>query len=542
MREIKGNLVDVVRGECYPAKISFGRRIKRIEITQEKFNNYILPGFVDGHIHVESSMLCPSRFAEAVVPRGTTAVITDAHEIANVLGLHGIDYLRKDAAKSPLRMFFTAPSCVPATPFETAGAVLGLKELKKILKNKDVVALGEVMDFAAVIARDKQIMAKIQLAKVLNKPIDGHAPLLTGRELSRYISAGISTDHESVTAQEALEKSFKGMKIMMRHGSASRSLDDLVKVAKPGWMIVGDDISICDLLRGHLDAALKRAVQQGYDPMEAIKAVTINPAGHYRLELGAIQIGKRADMVEVDDLKEFNVKRVFIDGKLVAENGKPLFQIQPLRSSFAENSFRVGTKNSADFKLISRAKEHVKVRVIEIIKGQIITRESEHVLKVIDNEVMPDISKDVLKIAVVERYGRNQMANAFIKGISLKQGAIASSVAHDSHNIICVGTNGEDMALAVNQVIENKGGLAVVADHDIAGCDLPIAGLMSYESAEMVCNKFSTAARKLTKLGCELAGPFMTISFMALPVMPDLKLSAKGLFDVKRHRLVDVIK
>ncbi len=542
MQEIQGNLVDVIREEYYPAKITFSHLIEQIEKTKEKYNNYILPGFIDGHIHVESSMLCPSRFAEVVVPHGTTTVITDAHEIANVLGAKGIDYMRKDAARCPLKVLFAAPSCVPATPFETSGAVLGLRELKDIFKNEDVVALGEVMNFPAVIAGEKQIMDKIKLANAYNKPVDGHAPLLTGEELSRYIAAGISTDHESVSAEEALEKSHKGMKIMMRYGSASKSMEYLIKVAKPDWMIVSDDASINDLLQGHLSIALKKAVQLGYGPMAAIKAVTINPAEHYKLEIGAIRIGKRADMVEVSNLKKFEVKRVFINGNLVAENGNPLFQTQPFKAGYVENSFRVGSKNPDDFRIVCQARCSAKVRVIEIIKGQITTKESEHILKVVNNEIMPDISKDVLKIAVVERYGQNRIANAFVKGTSLEKGALALSVAHDSHNIISIGTNKEDMAQAVNRVIKYKGGLAVVADNEITGLELPLAGLMSSKPAQWVRDKFITAARKLTEIGCGLASPFMTISFLALPVIPDLKLSDKGLFDVKKFRFVDVIK
>ena len=542
MREIQGNLVDVIQGDCCPAKITFSHLIERIEITKDKFHNYILPGFIDAHIHIESSMLCPSRFAEVVVPHGTTTVITDAHEIANVLGTKGIDYLRKDAAKSPLKVLFTAPSCVPATPFETSGATIGIGELKDLFKNKDVVALGEVMNFPAVIAGDKQIIEKIQLSNTYNKPVDGHAPLLTGEMLSRYIAAGISTDHESVTAEEAIEKSGKGMKIMMRYGSASKSMEYLIKVAEPDWMIVSDDACICDLFHGHLNTALKRAVQLGYDPIEAIKAVTINPAKHYKLGIGAIQVGNKADMVEVSDLNEFEVKRVFINGNLVAENGNPLFRVQPFKASYLENSLRVGSKNPAEFRIMSQARCAARVRVIEIIEGQITTKESEHSLKVFNNEIMPDIGKDVLKIAVVERYGQNRIANAFVKGTSLKKGALAMSIAHDSHNIISIGTNKEDMAQAVNRVIKNKGGLTVVADNEVTGLELPLAGLMSSKPAQWVRNQFTTAARKLAEIGCDLASPFMTISFLALPVIPDLKLTDKGLFDVKKFRFVDVMK
>jgi adenine deaminase len=487
-------------------------------------------------------MLCPSRFAEVVVPYGTTTVITDAHEIANVLGTKGIDYMRKDAAGCPLKLLFAAPSCVPATPFETSGAVIGLKELKDIFKKEDVVALGEVMNFPAVIAGEKEILDKIQLAHSHNKPVDGHAPMLRGKKLCRYIAAGISTDHESVTADEALEKAQKGMKIMMRFGSASKSMDSLIKVAKSDWMIVSDDTSIHDLLQGHLNNALKIAIQRGWDPIAAIKAVTINPAKQYKLDNGAIKIGKSADMVEVSNLKDFEVKRVFIDGRIVAENGKPLFQTQPFKAGYVEKSFRVSPKKPDDFKIICQARGFAKVRVIEIIEGQIITRESEHNLKVVNNEILPDLSKDVIKIAVVERYGQNRIANGFVKGISLKKGALALSIAHDSHNIISIGTNKEDMAKAVNRVIRYKGGLSVVADNKVTGLDLPVAGLMSTKPAQWVRDKYDIATRKLNAIGCGLTNPFMTISFLALPVIPDLKLSDKGLFDVKKFRFVDVIK
>lgn len=534
---IRGNLVNPFTEEIYPAEIKFsGGVIECVKQIEGNFNQYILPGFIDAHIHIESSMLTPSRFAEAVVPHGTTSVISDPHEIANVLGTSGINYMIKDASIVPLNVFFTAPSCVPATPFETSGAVISAKEIDKLLERDEIVALGEMMNFPGVLADDPEVMAKITAAKTRKKPVDGHAPLLTGNELCKYIAAGISTDHECTVEDEVIEKRKLGMKVMLRQGSSAKNLADLIGAG--GDFIVSDDKHPEDLLKGHVDLMLKEAVELGEDPIEAIKMVTINPANHYNLNTGLIAPGKAADIVIVDTLENFNVKKVYISGKLVANNGKALFCSKPLE---LESTFKINNKKPEYFEILSSNKEE-KVRVIDVIDGQLITEESEAVLQVFDGKIKPDIENDVLKVSVLERYGHNRMINAFVRGFGLQEGAIASSVAHDSHNIIAVGTGSRDMADAVNKLVENNGGLVVASKGNFYSLNLPIGGLMSTKTAEEVAFKLEELHKALKEMGCKLASPFMTMSFLALLVIPKLKISDMGLFDVEKFDFVDVVK
>ncbi len=534
---IRGNLVDVFTEEIYPAEITIkGNLIECVKPVDAKFQRYILPGFIDAHIHIESSMLTPSRFAQTVVPHGTTSVISDPHEIANVLGIEGIKYMIKDAASVPLQVFFTAPSCVPATPFETSGAIIGAKEIDKLLQMDEIVALGEMMNFPGVLADDPEVMAKIEAAKTYKKPIDGHAPLLTGNDLCKYIAAGISTDHECTIPEEVIEKRKLGMKIMLRQGSSAKNLADLIDSG--GDFIVSDDKHPEDLIKGHVDLMLKEAVDYGLDPIEAIKMVTLNPATHYNLNTGLIAPGKAADIVITDNLTDFNVKEVLIGGKVVAREGKTLFSVKPL---LLQSSFKIEYKKTDDFEIISHKKME-KVRVIRTIEGQLLTEESEAILPVIDGKIRPDIENDILKIGVVERYGHKKMTNAFVHGFGLQEGAIASSVAHDSHNIIVVGTNSPDMADAVNKLIKNKGGLVAASKGSFYSLNLPIGGLMSTKTAEEVALKLETLHNALKDMGCKLSSPFMTMSFMALLVIPKLKISDMGLFDVEKFEFVDVTK
>ncbi len=534
---ISGNLVNIFTEEIYPAEIEFsGGVIECVRPVQRKFNGYILPGFIDAHIHIESSMLTPSRFAEAVVPHGTTSVVSDPHEIANVLGIKGIEYMINDAANVPLRVFFTAPSCVPATPFETSGAIIGLKEIDKLLCMEEMVALGEMMNFPGVLAEDQEVMAKIESSKKHKKPVDGHSPLLSGKDLCKYVRAGISTDHECTDPDEVREKRRLGMKIMLRQGSSAKNLKDLIDSG--GDFIVSDDKHPEDLLKGHVDMMLKEAVEYGLDALQAIKMVTLNPAEHYNLNTGLIAPGKSADLVIVDDLKNFNVKEVFIGGNRVAVDGKPLFSIKPLK---LQSSFKLVYKKPDDFEVLSNKKEE-EVRVIKAIEGQLFTEEIEATLKVVEGRIRPDIEKDVLKISVIERHGHSRMKNAFIQGFGLQNGAIASSIAHDSHNIIVVGTNSQDMADAVNKLIQNKGGLVIASKGDHHALNLPIGGLMSTETVGVVAYKLKRLQNALGKVGCKLTSPFMTMSFMALLVIPKLKISDRGLFDVEKFRFVDLIK
>lgn len=534
---IRGNLVNPFTEEIYPAEIKFsGGVIECVKQIEGNFNQYILPGFIDAHIHIESSMLTPSRFAEAVVPHGTTSVISDPHEIANVLGTSGINYMIKDASTVPLNVFFTAPSCVPATPFETSGALISAKEIDELLERDEIVALGEIMNFPGVLSGDTEVMAKIEAAKKHKTLIDGHAPLLTGEELCKYIAAGISTDHECTIKEEVIEKRKLGMKVMLRQGSSAKNLRDLVDAG--GDFIVSDDKHPEDLIKGHVNLMLNEAIEFGLDPIEAIKMVTINPATHYNLNTGLIAPGKAANIVIVDDLKNFNVKEVYIGGNVAARDGKALFLVKPLE---LKSTFKINYKKPKDFEILSSKKEE-KVRVIDVIEGQLITEESEAVLHVFDGKIKPDIENDVLKISVLERYGHNRMTNAFVHGFGLQKGAIASSVAHDSHNIIAVGTSSRDMADAVNKLVENNGGLVVASKGDFYSLKLPIGGLMSTKTAEEVAFKLEELHKALKEMGCKLASPFMTMSFLALLVIPKLKISDMGLFDVEKFDFVNVVK
>ncbi len=534
---IKGNLLNVFTEEIYPAEIFFENGvIKCVKPVKEDLDDFILPGFIDAHIHIESSMLTPSRFAETVVPHGTTSVISDPHEIANVVGLDGIKYMMKDAESVPLNVFFTAPSCVPATSFETSGAVIGVEELDELLRQDNIVALGEMMNFPGVLAEDPLVMEKIRLARKYNKPVDGHAPLLSGPDLCKYIGAGISTDHECTSTEEAMEKIRLGMKIMIREGSSARNMVDLVSVG--GDFIVSDDKDIEELLIGHVDVMLRKAVEFGLDPIDAVKMVTINPCIHYNLNRGCISPGKPADIVIVDNLKDFNVKKVFIEGNLVASDHEALFSFKPL---LIENTFNLSPKMSEDFEVLS-SKDKETVRVIEVMEGQLLTHKIEAVLKVDNGKINPDVENDVLKISVVERYGHGRISNAFVHGFGIEKGAIASSVAHDSHNIIVVGTNSKDMAYAVNKLSENNGGLVAISDEQYKSLMLPVAGLMSTRGAEEVSRECRDLNEMLVNMGCKLNTPFMALSFMALLVIPKLKISDKGLFDVENFKFVNVIK
>ncbi len=534
---IKGNILNVFTEEIYPVEIEVREGIIRcVKPVKDDFKHFILPGFIDAHLHIESSMLTPSRFAEAVIPHGTTSVIADPHEIANIMGLDGIEYMKNDASSVPLRVFFTAPSCVPATPFETSGAVIGPPEIDELMEKDHIVALGEVMNFPGVLADDPVVMDKIRASKKYKKPIDGHAPLLSGTDLCKYVEAGISTDHECTQEEEVREKRQLGMKVMLREGSSARNLKDLISAG--GDFIVSDDKHPEDLLSGHLDETLAKAVDSGLDPIEAVKMVTLNPSDHYNLDVGSLIPGKPADLLLVEDLTNFRVKKVLIEGKLVAADGKPLFDVNPLQ---LKNTFTLSPKRPSHFELPS-SREQELVRVIQVVEGQLITLESEALLPVLKGKIGTDIENDVLKIGVVERYGHNSISNGFVSGFGLKEGAIASSVAHDSHNIIVVGTSSKDMALAVNKISKNKGGLVAVSKGGCISLELPIAGLMSTENVYEVSFQLNALNETVESMGCKLESPFMTLSFMALLVIPKLKISDKGLFDVEKFSFVKVVK
>jgi len=536
---VEGNVVDVRHRKVLPARVWHENGvITKVEQVSSVTPGLLIPGLIDSHIHIESSLLCPSRFAEAVIPHGTTAIVTDPHEIANVLGLPGIEYMSRDSRTVPLRVYFTAPSCVPATPFETSGASLGAAEIEQLLSREDFVALGEMMNYPGAIKGDEDVMAKINVAKRLGKPIDGHSPMLSGADLKKYVGRGISTDHECTSSKEAREKARLGMLVMVRQGSASKDLPALAEFAKKHeFLLVSDDKSAADLQHGHVDRMLAEAVSLGIEPMHALRAATVNPALHYNLPLGVIEPGRMADMVRVSDLRSFQVDEVYIGGQLVGARHAAKFPVKPKEMA---SQFVLQRRTPSDFDIMCEEPE-VEVRVIGAVMDEIVTDSLTADLKTDNGRIVPDIQKDVLRIAVVNRYRDAPASNGFVKGFGLKSGALASSVAHDSHNIIAIGTSTEDMAIAVNALVSEGGGFCVCAGGKTSVLGLHIAGLMCTKPAFDVSHGLDQLRGKAHELGCELAHPFMTMSFLSLLVIPKLKIGDKGLFDVDKFRFVEVL-
>ena len=536
---IKGNILNVFTDEIYPGEIKIENGIiQSIKEVNNDFNEIIVPGFIDAHLHIESSMLTPSRFAEIALKHGTTSVVTDPHEIANIMGIEGIEYMINDGNASPLNYYFTAPPCVPSTQYETSGAILNSEDIDKLLSRPEFVALGEVMDYNSVINEDEELLAKLKIAKKYKKPIDGHAPLLTGNDLQKYVKAGISTCHESVTKKEALEKRRLGMKIMIREGSENQNLEELLHC--DAEFIVSDDLKSEDLLKGHLDNSLRKAVDLGMDPFDAIKLVTINPAEHYNLNTGSITPGKNADLVFIDNLRDFRVKRVIVNGNTIFKKQKLLFKANPKP---LDSRINVTPKKPEEFNIKVNDPSHksATVNVITVKDNQIVTGSKTAKLTITKGVILPSVYEDILKISVVERYGGNTIANGFISGFGIKNGAIASSVSHDSHNIIVVGTNDKFMAQVTNKIIENKGGFAATSNKESLDLELPIAGLMSNKTAQSVAKVSSKLNEFVQDMGCPLKNPFSTLSFMALPVVPSVKITNKGLFDVNNNKFMNVI-
>ncbi|NPV64923.1 MAG: adenine deaminase [Methanobacteriaceae archaeon] len=536
---LKGNILNVFTGDIYPAEIIIeDGMIKIVRKIEGDFDGILLPGFIDSHTHIESSLMTPSSFAEATIPHGTTAVISDPHEIANVMGLEGIDFMIEDSKRVPLKFFFTAPSCVPPTEFETAGANIGVNEIRALLERDEIVALGEMMDFPGVISEDPQVIDKIKAAKKARKPIDGHAPLLSGDDLCKYVEKGISTDHESVYAEEAQEKIELGMKIMIREGSSAKNLQELAKVG--GDFLVSDDVEPGDLIEGHMDMILRKAVEYGIDEVEAVRMVTINPADHYSLDSGAIAPGRPADIVLVDNLKNFTVKKVFINGELVAKDGEKLFKVKGNGKTPPQGKIRIKDLKSSRLEIRASGSK-ARVRVIKVFEEQIITSESTHELPIKDGIVQPLPEDDILKVSVIDRYGHGNIGNGFVEGFGIREGALASTVAHDSHNLIVVGTSTDYMMRAVEILRRSGGGLVAVAPNESVHLRLPVAGLMSHESVNILACKARQLNDFVADMGSSLSNPFMTMSFLSLLVIPQLRLSDRGLFNVEERRFVDPI-
>lgn len=535
---VRGRIIDVVSGRIFPGtiEVSNGKIVAaREEPVKEPV--YILPGLTDAHIHIESSMLIPSEFARLAVIHGTVATVSDPHEIANVLGMEGIRFMIANGKKVPFKFYFGASSCVPATPFETAGASLGVSEIEELLRMDEIGYLSEMMNFPGVLNGDEQVMAKLALAKKYGKPVDGHAPGLRGADARKYIRAGISTDHECFTLEEATEKAGLGMHILIREGSAARNFEALAPLLDTFpelVMFCSDDRHPDDLARRHINDIARRAILKGHDLISVIRACTLNPKKHYGLDTGLLQPGDPADFTIIDDPRNFQVLKTYIDGVLVAENGKTLI------GSVIEkevNNFNACRIQAGDLVVKPAGK---KIRVIEALEGQLITHELTEKSAIEAGNVVSDPDNDILKMTVLNRYRPSSPAVAFIRSFGLKRGAIASTVAHDSHNIIAVGVKDEDIARAVNTLVDSKGGICCVDGDNIWHLPLPVAGLMSPNDGFEIAAKYEMIDKNARDLGSNLKAPFMTLSFMALLVIPELKLSDLGLFDGGSFRLTSL--
>ncbi|MBC7828022.1 MAG: adenine deaminase [Chitinophagaceae bacterium] len=552
---ISGLLTDVFNQQIYPAQIHIREQkivsIQQIDQSLLISKNYIIPGFIDSHVHIESSMLIPSEFARIAVTHGTVATVSDPHEIANVCGIDGVYYMIGNGKTVPFKFYFGAPSCVPATIFETAGAAINVAQVELLLQNEEVKYLSEMMNFPGVLSKDADVMRKIAAAHKMDKPVDGHAPGLTGDEAKQYIQAGISTDHECFTAEEALGKLGHGMKIIIREGSAAKNFDaliDLLNEHPDMMMFCSDDKHPDSLVKGHINQLCARAVAKGIDVFKILKAACVNPVFHYKLDVGLLRVGDPADFLIVENLTEFKVFQTYIEGQLVAEAGQSKIITSGDRQANKPtpiNHFNCSKKSEKDFEVMFPSPAptiHEKpMPVIEVIDGQLITNKVYVWPKIVNGKIVSDPQNDILKIVVVNRYAASvsNIASGFIKNVGLKQGALASSVAHDSHNIVAVGVDDASLCKAVNLIIAGKGGISCVGDTAEMLVQLPVAGLMSDEDGYMVAESYTAIDSMAKALGSTLSAPFMSLSFMALLVIPHLKLSDLGLFDGDSFQFIE---
>ena len=536
-QSISGKIIDLFKREIFKGTIVWEEGKISETIRQENVpDQYILPGLIDAHIHIESSMLTPHEFARMALTHGTVATVSDPHEIANVCGLDGVYYMLDNAKEARLKFFFGAPSCVPATSFETSGAALDSNEVSKLLSDERIYYLAEMMNYPGVLNADPEVLNKISLAKKYGKPVDGHAPGLRGDDATRYINAGISTDHECVSKEEALHKLRHGMKILIREGSAAKNyeaLHSLIDEYPEQVMLCSDDKHPDDLIHGHVNALVRRALNDGHELFNVLRSACLNPVQHYHLPVGLLRVNDPADFIVVDDLKSFGIKQTYIDGEKVAENGTCFL---PQKKHAIINHFHASEKKAGDFEMTNNGND---IRVIQALDGQLITNEMKAVAIELaasgdPYHLVSNIEKDILKITVVNRYNDAKPACAFIHGFGIKSGAIAGTVAHDSHNIIAVGVTDDEICKAVNALIKSKGGLCVVSGSEEFLLPLPVAGLMSDTDCISTGHAYSHLDNKVKSAGCKLRSPFMTLSFMALLVIPSLKLSDKGLFDVNK--------
>lgn len=535
---IGGQIVDLINSRIFSGVVVVeDGKITKIEEQPVGNTQYIMPGFVDAHVHIESSMLVPSEFARLATCHGTVATVSDPHEIANVLGKNGIRYMIENGKKVPFKFFFGAPSCVPSTSFESAGASLDANDIEELMASDDIYYLSEVMNYPGVINEDPELMRKIAAAKKHGKPIDGHAPAVTGSDLQKYVSAGITTDHECFRLAGALEKIGLGMKILIREGSAARNFDALIPLMATHpdkLMFCSDDKHPDELDDVHIDVLVRKAIALGYDVMDVLRAASYNAVKHYKLNVGLLQLGDDADFIVVDDLHNPVAKQTYIKGVLVAENGVSNIHY---KETDTPNIFKAEYIKAEDIFVPDKGK---KIKVIECFDGLLITKCFTTEPKVVEGGIVSDMERDILKIVVVNRYKPTKPAVAFIKGFGLKRGALASSVAHDSHNIVAVGATDKDILHAVNLLIEHTGGVTAYCGTEMIAVPLPVAGLMSNEDGYEVAQAYQNANTLAKRLGSTLYAPFMTLAFMALLVIPELKLSDEGLFDVSKFAVTSI--
>ena len=544
-RKVSGHIVDVFKRRIFKGIIEIrDGKILNIYESDNVDDVFILPGLIDSHVHIESSMLIPTEFSKLIVPRGTIAVVSDPHEIANVHGVKGVEFMMNNAAKSPLKMFFGAPSCVPATEFETNGAIIDHKDIEYLL-NKGCVVLSEMMNFPGVISGDEEVLKKINVARKLNKKIDGHALGLSNNNLKKYVDAGISTDHECSTLEEALEKIDLGMNVLIREGSAAKNfeaLSSLIETHTGKVMLCTDDSHPDELLKiGHIDKLIKRGLKKGYSIFDLITVASVNPVDHYDLPVGLLREGDPADFICVDDLQNFNVVCTFIDGLPVYEKGKNLILSV---DEIPLNHFNATKISENDIKIISKG-DDTTINVIDAFDGDLFTKRFfwKHGIRK-GEEIKQDKSSDILKIVVVNRYKKAKPQVGFIRNFGLKHGAIGGTIAHDSHNIILIGADDESIVKVCNRLIEIKGGIALTYPelNTIYELPLPFSGLMSNENGIKVAEKYDELNQKAKELGCSFHAPFMTLAFMSLLVIPEIKLGDKGLFDVTSFNFIPIFE
>ncbi len=535
---VSGKVVDLIHRKIMNADIFIRNgEIEQIRESDKAYDKFILPGFVDSHVHIESSMLIPSGFARTAVKHGTVATVSDPHEIANVMGVDGVHFMIQNGKKVPFKFYFGAPSCVPATPFESSGAVIDAQKIKKLLARDDIYFLAEMMNFPGVVHEDKEVLQKINYAHQAGKPVDGHAPGLKGEGLKKYAAQKITTDHECSTLDEALEKIKKGIKIQIREGSAAKNFNNLFPLihSHPEQiMFCTDDCHPDDLIKGHMNRIVARAVAKGGDLFDVLRAAILNPVKHYGLNVGLLQPGDPADFIVTSDLKQFEVEKTYIAGNVVFDNGQSLI---PVIEEEAANHFNARKIKLNDIAVPAKGK---RINVIVAKDGDLVTGKEVVNAKTENQKVVADVDRDILKIVVVNRYTPSKPVVGFIRNFKMKKGAIAGSIAHDSHNIIAIGTNDEDIVKAVNAIIESKGGIVACTENDVDMLALDVAGLMSRDDAEIVAQKYDVVSRKAKAFGSNLNAPFMTMAFMALLVIPELKIGDQGLFDVSKFEFTSL--